>query len=71
MFDRIFSGALTFCLLAAGTLAVGSALFGQDQRSERARVIQMPTVNVVGQRTAMAPAPVTLTSAERRARSSG
>jgi hypothetical protein len=30
MIDRIFSAALTFCLLIAGTLAVGSALFGQD-----------------------------------------
>ena len=56
MIDRIFSAALTFCLLMAGTLAIGSALFGQDTRTARARmpVIEMPTVTVTGQRTAMA-----------------
>jgi len=55
MIDRIFSAALTFCLLMAGTLAIGSALFGQDTRTARARmpVIEMPTVTVTGQRTAM------------------
>jgi len=57
MIDRIFSAALTFCLLIAGTLAVGSALFGQDARSARASmpVVEMPTVTVIGQRIAMAP----------------
>ncbi|HKW82424.1 MAG TPA: hypothetical protein VJN68_01615 [Burkholderiaceae bacterium] len=56
MIDRIFSAALTFCLLVAGTLAIGSALFGQDTRTARAPrpVIELPTVTVVGQRTAMA-----------------
>jgi len=55
MIDRFFSAALTFCLLMAGTLAIGSALFGQDTRTARARmpVIEMPTVTVTGQRTAM------------------
>jgi hypothetical protein len=55
MIDRIFSAALTFCLLIAGTLAVGSALFGQDTRTARAPtpVIELPTVTVTGQRTAM------------------
>ena len=55
MIDRIFSAALTFCLLVAGTLAIGSALFGQDSRAARAtmRVIELPTVTVTGQRAAM------------------
>lgn len=55
MIDRIFSAALTFCLLIAGTLAIGSALFGQDTRIARTPmpVIELPTVTVTGQRTAM------------------
>jgi hypothetical protein len=55
MIDRIFSAALTFCLLIAGTLAIGSALFGQDVRTVRAQtpVVELPTVTVIGQRTAM------------------
>ena len=31
MIDRIFSAALTFGLLAGGTLAIGSALFDLDR----------------------------------------
>ena len=56
MIDRIFSAALTFCLLVAGTLAIGSALFGQDTRAARSPlpVFELPTVKVIGQRTAMA-----------------
>jgi len=57
MIDRIFSAALTFCLLVAGTLAIGSALFGQDTRGSTRNpmpVVELPTVKVVGQRTAMA-----------------
>ena len=56
MIDRIFSAALTFCLLVAGTLAIGSALFGHDVRSARTRapVVELPTITVIGQRTAMA-----------------
>jgi hypothetical protein len=56
MIDRIFSAALTFCLLAAGTLAIGSALFGPDVRVAHARtpVVEMPMVTVKGQRTALA-----------------
>jgi len=53
MIDRIFSAALTFCLLIAGTLAIGSALFGQDIRAGRTPVVELPTVTVIGQRTAM------------------
>ncbi len=56
MIDRIFTAALTFCLLVAGTLAIGSALFAQDTRSARnpMPVVELPTVKVIGQRTAMA-----------------
>ena len=56
MIDRIFSAALTFCLLVAGTLAIGSALFGLDARSVRAAtpVVTLPTVTVTGHRTALA-----------------
>ena len=55
MIDRIFSAALTFCLLVAGTLAIGSALFGQDTRTARAAapVVELPTVTVTGQRAAL------------------
>ena len=47
MFDRIFSAALAFCVLAGGTLAVGTAMLEQptDQR-----VVQMPRVHVTGKR---------------------
>jgi hypothetical protein len=45
MFDRIFSAALAFCVLAGGTLAVGSAMLEQGQR-----VVQMPRVQVTGKR---------------------
>jgi predicted transcriptional regulator len=48
MFDRIFSGALAFCLLVAGTLAVGSALL--DVRPGQVRVVQLPKVQVNGKR---------------------
>jgi hypothetical protein len=55
MIDRIFSAALTFCLLMAGTLAIGSALFGHDVRVQQStRVIELPTVTVTGQRSALA-----------------
>ena len=56
MIDRIFSAALTFCLLVAGTLAIGSALFGHDIRTLRSPtpVLELPTIKVIGQRTAMA-----------------
>lgn len=56
MIDRIFSAALTFCLLVAGTLAIGSALFGLDARSTQSarHVIELPAVTVTGQRSAAA-----------------
>jgi hypothetical protein len=53
MFDRVFSAALTFCLLAAGTLAVGSAMLEQP-KAEAARVVYLPKVEVSGKRVATA-----------------
>ena len=53
MIDRIFSAALTVCVLAAGTLAIGSALFEQAPgRTAKTpmRVIQLERVVVVGKR---------------------
>ena len=54
MFDRIFSAALTFSLLAAGTLAVGSEFIrGQALAAASApvRVVHLPTVEIVGHRS--------------------
>lgn len=45
MFDRIFSAALAFCVLAGGTLAVGTAMIEQPER-----VVQMPRVEITGKR---------------------
>ena len=48
MFDRVFSAALAFCVLAGGTLAVGSALF--EQPKAEARIVYLPKVEVNGKR---------------------
>ena len=57
MIDRFFSAALTFCVLIAGTLAIGSAMLGMDQRvaaptaaSAPVRVVQLERVVIVGKR---------------------
>lgn len=57
MIDRYFSAALTLSLLIGGTLAIGSALFGMDRPGApkssahaQARVVQLPTVVIVGKR---------------------
>lgn len=59
MIDRIFSAALTLCLLAGGTLAIGSALLGLDRPATAApaapshvRVVQLEPVVVIGKRLA-------------------
>ena len=44
MFDRIFSAALAFCVLAGGTLAVGSAML--EQRPLEAQVVTLPRVEI-------------------------
>ena len=57
MIDRIFSAALTFCLLIAGTLAIGSMLFGKDSGHPAAhdvKVVQLERVVVTGKRGAAA-----------------
>jgi hypothetical protein len=54
MIDRLFLAALTFCLLAAATLSIGSALFDRPatlQTQARPQVVQLPMVEVTGQRT--------------------
>ncbi|HJV60000.1 MAG TPA: hypothetical protein VJ743_03590 [Albitalea sp.] len=48
MFDRIFSAALAFVVLAAGTLAVGTAMLEHPQ--PELQVQQMPRVEVIGKR---------------------
>lgn len=57
MIDRIFSAALTLCLLAGGTLAIGSAMLGLDRPALQAapghtRVVQLEPVVVIGKRLA-------------------
>ena len=48
MFDRVFSAALVFGVLAGGTLAVATAMLEQP-RSE-AQIVQLPRVEVFGKR---------------------
>ena len=58
MIDRSFSAALTFCLLVAATLAMGSALLeiggarSQHARAQQPEVIQLQRVEVTGKRSA-------------------
>lgn len=47
MIDRLFTAALTFCLLIGATLAIGSAW--TDSRSTRL-VTHLPSVEVVAKR---------------------
>ena len=47
MIDRLFTAALTFCLLIGATFAIGSAW--TDSRSTRL-VTQLPPVEVVAKR---------------------
>jgi len=51
MFDRIFSAVLTFCVLAGGTLAVGSAML--EQPKALSQVVYLPKVEVSGKRVAL------------------
>ena len=56
MTDRIFSAVLTFMLLAGGTTAIGSALFGYDRPAThgqaQAAIVALPTVEITGRRPA-------------------
>ena len=46
MIDRLLSAALAFCLLVAGTLAIGSAML-----EETPQIVTLPRVVVIGKRT--------------------
>jgi hypothetical protein len=55
MFDRIFSAALAFCVLAGGTLALATEMLESARPQHRAttlsiRATQLPRVEVIGQR---------------------
>ena len=52
MIDRIFSALLTFCLLAGGTVAIGSALVDDTTEAQPTPVVMLPTVTVTGTRNA-------------------
>ena len=57
MIDRLFTAALAFTLLAGGTTAIGSALFGRSPgaASPQAIVKRLPTVEMEVPRAAAAP----------------
>lgn len=67
MIDRFFSAALTFCLLIAGTLAIGSEMLGMNERSvkPRTQMVQLPKVEVTGQRLPAASAVAANEGAQR------
>ena len=54
MSDNIFSAVLTFSLLAAGTIAVGSEMAVPRHTAQASAA--MPTVTVIGKRVAVADA---------------
>jgi hypothetical protein len=59
MIDRIFSALLTFCLLAGGTVAIGSAMADHDREAtvrRQAPIVHLPQVTVTGKRVAADPA---------------
>ena len=56
MSDNVFSAVLTFSLLAAGTVAVGSEMTTPRHAAKTSAVAQLPTVTVVGKRVAVADA---------------
>ena len=53
MSDNIFSAVLTFSLLAAGTIAVGSEMVTPRQAAKTSAVALLPTVVVTGRRPAV------------------
>jgi hypothetical protein len=61
MIDRIFGALLTFCLLAAGTVAIGSAMLDYDRQAGEIRqtgaaqqVVHLPAVEVTVKRATVA-----------------
>ena len=70
MIDHLFSAALTFCLLAAGTAAVGSLLLEPaPAKQAQVRVIELPRVVITAKRlaapTAVAKSDITEPAASR------
>ena len=62
MIDRLFLATLTFCVLIAGTLAIGSAMLGADHRAAAPKPASAPVRTVQLERvvvTAKRAAPVT------------
>lgn len=53
MFDRIFSAALAFCVLAGGTLAVGTAMLERHEPAPL-EVVELQRVEVTGKRASEA-----------------
>ena len=56
MSENLFSAVLTFSLLAAGTIAVGSEMVAPRQVAKTSAEAMLPTVTVVGKRVAVADA---------------
>lgn len=61
--DRLFPAALTFCLLAGGTLAIASAWFEGSPAATRSAqsqatpsLVQLPAVETTGRRVGRSPA---------------
>jgi hypothetical protein len=51
MIDRLFLATLTFCLLIAGSLAMGSAMLGIDTtQAKPVRVVQLEPVVITAKR---------------------
>ena len=50
MIDRIFGALLIACLLAGGTVAIGSALVDDEQPAQPVLTATLPTVTVTGKR---------------------
>lgn len=50
MIDRLFSALLTFCLLAGGTVAIGTAMADYDRQA--AAIVRLPEVTITGKREA-------------------
>lgn len=53
MFDRVFSAVLAFCVLAGGTLAVGTAML--EHTKAPVQVVHLPKVEITGKRAASSP----------------
>lgn len=72
MIDRIFSAALTFCVLVAATLAIGSAMLERGGTAAQPAqveppVVQLQRVEVIGKRAGPGTHVATAESAEAKA----